>query len=311
MLNSTLVEVKTSQLLYPRIDPAELKDREDYPDPEPGPYRPWQSRVRNVKVSEDAKLPTSARVDLQKEFWDVGIQAVIQVTSIDLHSDIPEYSGQDWHVQGQLNERICATVVYCYSCENISEASISFRHRCSSDALEWLNTVTTTTKATEDVYGVEDMKPAVQEQGSVLQTKLNPLKLREPAKSGHLKIIVVHLIDPNRRIMSTSMVPCQRRDWWAREIHQKVPVLRRLPVEVFDNIIDMVDDFPISTTDAERIRSEMLQERKEFTEQHTEAMLSYKFNLMSDARREQYGRDDNDDEDDDDDDEEGEGDAED
>ncbi|KAL8927676.1 MAG: hypothetical protein Q9172_001236 [Xanthocarpia lactea] len=298
MLNNTLVPVKASRLLYPRIDPAKRKGRKEYPDPEPGPYRSWQSRLRTFRVNKDGKLPTSARVDLAKEFWDIGIQAVIQVTSFDLHPEKPEYPGEDWHLQGML----------------------------------WLNSVTRTTKATEDVYGVEDLKPAVQEQGSVMiregrvisfpnashpdfglttkanrnqvfQTKLDRFKLRDPTKSGHLKILVVHLIDPNRRIMSTSMVPCQRRDWWARDIRQRVPVLRRLPMEVFDNILDMVGVFPISATEAERIRVEMLRERAELifsangnssTRQHTEAMLSYKFSLMSDARREQYGRDDDD-----------------
>ncbi|KAL8914320.1 MAG: hypothetical protein Q9171_001040 [Xanthocarpia ochracea] len=191
--------VKTSKLLYPRIDPAKRKGRKEYPDPEPGPYRSWQSRLRTLRPNKDGKLPTSARVDLQKEFWDIGIQAVIQVTSFDLHPENPEYPGEDWHVQGML----------------------------------------------------------------VFQTKLDRFKLRDPTKSGHLKILVVHLIDPNRRIMSTSMVPCQRRDWWARDIRQKVPVLRRLPMEVFDNILDMIGDFPISTTDAERIRVEMLREREE------------------------------------------------
>ncbi|KAL8966299.1 MAG: hypothetical protein Q9183_003432, partial [Haloplaca sp. 2 TL-2023] len=205
--------------------------------------------------------------------------------------------------------------------ENISEASISFRHRCSDEEPQWLNTLTSTTKATEEVYGIEDLKPAVQELGNVviregrvislpnasrrhialvakanrnqiLQTKLNGFKLLDPDKPGHLKTLVVHLIDPNRRIMSTSMVPCQRRDWWSRDIRQKVPVLRRLPVEIFDIIMDMIPDFPISATKAENVRMEMLQERKQFTEQHTKAMLSHKFNLMTDARREQYGRDD-------------------
>ena len=66
------------------------------------------------------------------------------------------------------NERICSTAVYCYSCENVSDASISFRRRCSSDDLMSLNTLTKTTKAVEDVYGVEDLQPAVQEHGSVV-----------------------------------------------------------------------------------------------------------------------------------------------
>ncbi|KAL8855918.1 MAG: hypothetical protein Q9178_007432 [Gyalolechia marmorata] len=191
--------VKTSKLLYPRIDPAKRKEHKDYPDPEPGIYRSWQSRLRTLRLNKDGELPTSARVDLAKEFWDIGIQAVIQVTSFNLHPEKPEHPDEDWHVQGML----------------------------------------------------------------VFQTKLDRFKLRDPTKSGHLKVLVVHLIDPNRRIMSTSMVPCQRRDWWVREIRQKVPVLRRLPMEVFDNILDMVGNFPISTTEADKIRAEMLREREE------------------------------------------------
>ncbi|KAL8992781.1 MAG: hypothetical protein Q9169_006840 [Polycauliona sp. 2 TL-2023] len=275
MLNSTLMAVKTSNLFYPRIDPENRISRKTWPDPEPGPYRSYTSRLRSAKPTKDGNLPTSVRVDLQKEFWDIGVQAVIQVSSIDLDRERPEYPGGDWHVQGRLNERICATVLYCYSCENLSEASISFRHRCDSEDLMSLNSLAETTAA-EDVYGVKHDEPAVQEHGSVViqegraisfpnvfQTKINPIKLLHPAKTGHLKLFVVHLIDPNRRIMSTSMVPCQRRDWWAHEIHQKSPVLRRLPRELFDRIIEMVDDFPISATKAEELRKEMEQERAE------------------------------------------------
>lgn len=120
----------------------------------------------------------------------------------------------------------------------------------------------------------------------VFQTKINALKLCDRSKPGHLKLFVFHLVDPNRRIMSTSRVPCQRRDWWAREIRQLVPVLRRLPMEIFDRIIDvgyyislkmcacllpslqlsqMVDDFPISVDEAEKSRSDFLQERAELS----------------------------------------------
>lgn len=50
----------------------------------------------------------------------------------------------------------------------MSEASISFRHRCDSEDLMSLNSLTRTTKETEEVYGVEDLKPAIQELGSVI-----------------------------------------------------------------------------------------------------------------------------------------------
>ena len=39
--------------------------------------------------------------------------------------------------------------------------------------------------------------------------------------------------------MSTANVPCQRRDWWARSVRQMVPVLYRLPLDIFDIIVDV------------------------------------------------------------------------
>ncbi|KAL8751120.1 MAG: hypothetical protein Q9184_006171 [Pyrenodesmia sp. 2 TL-2023] len=106
MLNSTLMAVKTPQLFYPRTDPEKRTSREDLPDPDPGPYQSLESRVRSVNLTEDGKLPTSVRVDLQKEFWDIGIQAVIQVSSIDLDQERPDHPGEDWHVQGQVVSNI-------------------------------------------------------------------------------------------------------------------------------------------------------------------------------------------------------------
>lgn len=72
----------------------------------------------------------------------------------------------------------------------------------------------------------------------VFQTKINPFSLQDKSKPGQCKLMIVHLVDPNRRIMSTSNVPCRRRDWWAHDIRRNTPVLWRLPLEIFDQIID-------------------------------------------------------------------------
>ena len=58
-------------------------------------------------------------------------------------------------------------MLYCYSSTNITTTSISFRHRVSNEEAIWLNSVTKTTKDTEDVYGIKDQGPAVQELGKV------------------------------------------------------------------------------------------------------------------------------------------------
>ena len=75
--------------------------------------------------------------------------------------------------------------------------------------------------------------------------------------------------------MSTAMVPPQRQDWWARELRQTVPVLRRLPMEVFDLVIERVEEWPIGRDEAEKMRREFWEEREEFREKHTKAFLDY------------------------------------
>lgn len=64
--------------------------------------------------------------------------------------------------------RICATVLYCCSSSNISEASLSFRHRVSNDDAISLSTLVRSVEACEDAYGIKDLGPAVQILGHVI-----------------------------------------------------------------------------------------------------------------------------------------------
>ena len=68
------------------------------------------------------------------------------------------------------------------------------------------------------------------------------------------------------------MVPCQRRDWWAKCVHTTCARFRTLPEEIFRNIIEQVEDFPISTKEGEKIRKSFKEEREAFQERHTNAM---------------------------------------
>lgn len=92
-------------------------------------------------------------------------------------------------------------------------------------------------------------------------------------------MLTLHLIDPNRRIMSTAMVPCQRRDWWAEAVRCCWPKLYRLPLEIFARVIELMDDvedaYPISMKEGERMRKEFVEEREMFRRKHTEAMEGY------------------------------------
>lgn len=194
MLNSTLTALKTPKLFSRRIDPEERLSGTEFPDLEPGPYRSLEQRAQSEYLNADGKLHKSKHVDLRKEFWDVGIQAIIQVSSIDLDTERPTYPGEEWHVQGQMvstpdcwrrslrkppadcakliryeqNERICATMLYCYSSSNISEASLSFRHRVSNDEAISLSTLARSVEECEEAYGIKDFGPAVQILGHVI-----------------------------------------------------------------------------------------------------------------------------------------------
>ena len=77
---------------------------------------------------------------------------------------------------------------------------------------------------------------------NVLQHGVMPFSLRDPTKPGHRKILAMFLIDPGISCLSTSSVPPQRRNWWADKM-RKVPAFGRLPVELFDQIIENVEGF--------------------------------------------------------------------
>ncbi len=153
MLNSTLMALKTPKLFSRRIDPEERMSGRNFPDLEPGPYRSLEQRARSDYLNADGKLHKSKHVDLRKEFWDVGIQAIIQVSSIDLDTERPECSGEEWHVQGQMvsthkcwrrslrkppadypnwyliNRTSVSALRYCIA----AVAQTSLRHHCHSD----------------------------------------------------------------------------------------------------------------------------------------------------------------------------------
>ena len=88
--------------------------------PEPGKYRPFTQ-------------PAYTNVDLRNQFGSHGLQVIVKLANIELSPDKPNYEGGAWHIEGQLNERICASALYYYDSENITESFLAFRHRVDSD----------------------------------------------------------------------------------------------------------------------------------------------------------------------------------
>ena len=190
---------------------------------------------------------------------------------------------------GTQNERICATAIYIPSVHNIHPApTLSFRRRVHTEEAMLAKDYIQSPPWAPDLYGARDGDPVIQRMGDValrenrlvtypntFQTRLLPFELDDKSKPGCFRFLALHLIDPNRRAMSSAMVPVQRRDWWAREVRQSSAALWRLPLEIFERIVNMVDGYPLSVEEGYEMRREFRQERDQFREKHIQAMMDY------------------------------------
>ncbi|KAG6807907.1 hypothetical protein H0H92_006026 [Tricholoma furcatifolium] len=314
----TLSPLKNPNVRYKRID---YKECEYDPDPEAGPETEgpqqeedededdflerrseWEEATRVVVRPEPGPFappacgehPNSTKmtgVDLRRDFGHRGLQVIVKLANIHLTPKNPEYQGGSWHVEGQLNEHICASAIYYYDSKNITSSKLSFRQQSAvrvdvnyaQNHHDWL----------EEIYGCVNEESGVQDCGTVktpegrlltwpniLQHQVQPFKLEDRSKPGHRKILAFFLVDPNIRITSTATVPCQQRDWWSAEVvRDGENAMARLPVEVQDHIIQEVDEFPISMDEAKALRLKLMGERAVFVKYYDDAFHQHTFSL--------------------------------
>jgi len=254
-------------------------------------FRDWKEEHRVLVYREprdyisqaDLVSKSGSGINLKQDY-EKGIQVIFKLANIHLTPEKPVYEGGTWHVEGALNEGICATAIYYYDQENITDSHLAFRQAIDAEDVIMLPDQNEY-DSIQEFLGVEQDGPAIQELGKVLtregrflvfpnsmQHQVQPFSLKDKSKPGHRKILVMFLIDPQRRVLSTSNVPPQRRDWWADEV-RKQQSLVKLPAELFDHTVDMVDDFPISWEQALEIRKKLMEERSASTKLANEKML--------------------------------------
>lgn len=85
---------------------------------------------------ESYQPPVDEQVNLRKQYGEQGLQVIVKLATIELTVEKPTYDGGSWHVEGQLNERICATALYYYDSKNIADNSLAFRHRTDDEDFE-------------------------------------------------------------------------------------------------------------------------------------------------------------------------------
>ena len=242
-----------------------------------------------VSFEESVQNNNLARLDLRYKFPE-GLQVIFKLANIELTPDNPSYSGTNWHVEGALNEHICATAIFYYGQENIEDSYLEFRHQIDAEAMI-MKPEQNESDAAEEMYGIVDGESAVQGLGKVLtrskrmlafpnvmQHCVQPFGLKDPSKPGYRKILAMFLVDPHVRIISTTNVPPQQREWWAKEVF-KIRPFTELPVEVFDRIVEYVDDFPIGVEEACETRERLMAERGRIQEKYDEVLHEVSWRL--------------------------------
>ncbi|KAI7385473.1 hypothetical protein KC336_g17962 [Hortaea werneckii] len=237
-----------------------------HPEPEKYDHRPF----RYGSAEDD--------VDLRRDFADQGLQVIVKLANIHLTPEKTSYDGGSWHVEGSLNEHICASALYYYDSENVTDSYLSFREAMDTEALDRdKHYGQDDYQHLEQLYDVRKDGPGIQELGSVptkenrllafpnvLQHRVEPFRLADPSRAGHRKIVALFLVDPYVRIPSTINVPPQQKEWWQGSILKSESRFGALPLELVENVLRNVEDFPIDLEEAKQLRLELMEERKVF-----------------------------------------------
>ena len=254
-------------------DPDEEEDEDAYME-----FRQeWIETHRIVEQPEPEKYkPRDEGVpfDLRESFQDKGFQVIVKLANIHLTPEKPTYEGGSWHVEGMLNEHICATALYYYDSENITDNHLHFRQKVENETVLYKQYDQNDSESVEVIYDIQDHGPAIQEIGkvhtkegrmlafpNVLQHCVGSFELADKTKPGHRKILAFFLVDPYIRVLSTANVPPQQRDWWAEVVSSENTKIGQLSGELLQHVVDDVDDFPIGLDEAKEIRLELMNER--------------------------------------------------
>ncbi|KEQ64687.1 uncharacterized protein M437DRAFT_73617 [Aureobasidium melanogenum CBS 110374] len=261
----------------------------------------WLPCDVHFQGEDDVKIPFTPRLvpeepplDLRREYADSGLQIIVKLANTYLTPNDPQWDGGSWHVEGLSNEHIIATAIYYFSNDNITPSHLKFRHNCSDEAHLDLEYDQGDWDHLEKITGFKDQTDAlIQKLGSVLckegrllafpnvlQHNVGSFQLEDDTRGGERKILALFLVDPHVRILSTSKVPPQRKDWWQSELRKQredIHRLKTLPNELMEQVFGDVMDFPISMDEAKNVREALMEERGPISEDMIECEASFYF----------------------------------
>lgn len=243
----------------------------------------YQTRANYIKPE---RKTSTTPVNLRKDWAQQGLQIIVKLANIHLTPEKPEYEGGSWHIEGQLNEHICASALYYYDMSNITTSHLSFRESTAVEHLHSKPYEQYDHAHFERVYDIPPSGSAIQFLGNVLrrenrvlafpnvfQHRVEPFRLADATRSGHRKILALFLVDPFLRVPSTANVPPQQMDWWRDLVDCGLDrgAAKNLPREVVEGIVESGaaaagdgKGLPVELEEAKKIRLELMEERKMF-----------------------------------------------
>jgi hypothetical protein len=214
--------------------------------------------------------------DLRHQYADRGLQVLVRLFSILLTPEQPCLDDEQWHQEGWQNDHVCACTYYCYDSKNVT-TRMDFREALDTTDSNNQENDTLEHDFTSEFYNIQDGDAALQELGqvrlpqgrvvtfpNVIYHRLSRVELQNKTRPGHAEIMVVSLVDPNMRVLSTANIPPQQHDWWAN-MAKRHPRVDPLPVELQDQVVEPVDDglLPIfDLTQARALREEFRSQQK-------------------------------------------------
>ncbi|KAI9162821.1 hypothetical protein HJFPF1_04414 [Paramyrothecium foliicola] len=187
----------------------------------------WEDKERIKR--KKTRIPPGQ--SLKEQYKD--LQVIVKMASIELTPEMPDFPAGNWHVEGQMNECIVATALYCLDSENITTTHLDFRmstdyeqdeleSRASQGTFPWLEIVYGTSlfsgSACLQNYGsLETRQVRLLAFPNTFHHRVSPFELKDKTKLGHRRFIALWLVDPLNRIISTANVPPQQQSWWLEQ----------------------------------------------------------------------------------------------
>ncbi|EJD05709.1 uncharacterized protein FOMMEDRAFT_77890 [Fomitiporia mediterranea MF3/22] len=254
-------------------DPPEDSDDEEAWEVHSRELRQW-ALYRPIEIPDvpDDGYRDSLRLAHEIHFREnQSIQIIHRITDIQLDRDRPNIADTKWHVEGMANEQISVCCLHFLAVEGIDTTQIAFRMAITSPTDFLPHDV----GATLRTWGLQSGDECNQDIGSVplrnglaiafpnfYQHCIRGIQLRNGCEKGRITVLELYLVDPDvPPIVSTADVAPQQRDWILRALADSVD--RRLPQEVLEKIVDMVEGV-FSDEEAEKYRAEITQEREVF-----------------------------------------------